>query len=129
MNTEDPSNNPGRMMLHRVGAGPVTEEKIAERAREIARIEHSREVTDQHREQASRELHGRTLPDTIEDDAFAEEGASRDPAEPLPERGHHTLNREGDNEESLPERLALEGVDEAQHEQMLADRRRRTDTP
>lgn len=128
MNTENPSEDPGRIMLHRVGAGPVTEAKIEERAREIARIEHSRDVTDQHREQARRELHGRTLPDAIEDDAFAEEGASRDPAEPLAHRGHHTLNREGDNEEALPERLALEGVDEAQHEQMLADRRRRPDS-
>jgi hypothetical protein len=129
MNHKESTDHPGRVMLHRIGAGPVTAEKIAERAREIARIEHSREITDQHREQASRELRGRTLPDTIEDDAVAEEGASRDPSEPASHPGHHTLNREGDNEEALPERLALEGVDEAQHEQMLADRRRRTDVP
>ena len=63
------------------------------------------------------------LPATSIEDENAESGISRDPSEPASVNGHEIPLQEGPDEETAVERLALEGVEEAQHEQMLASRR------
>ena len=72
---------------------------------------------------------GTDLPATSMEDEQAGAAMSRDPSEPISVSGHEVPLREGPDEEKAVERLALEGVEEAQHEQMLAARRqaRRTE--
>lgn len=54
-------------------------------------------------------------------------GVSRDLAEPPDDRGHQVEDIPPDDEESAPERLALEGVDAAEHDRMVAARHKRSD--
>jgi hypothetical protein len=48
---------------------------------------------------------------------------SRDPSDPLSDRGRQAPEYGGDDEKTALENLALEGVEEAQHEQMLEARK------
>ncbi|MCR6656941.1 MAG: hypothetical protein NVV63_14290 [Opitutus sp.] len=129
MNTT--SNSPdsaGRVLLHRQGAGEITEAEIERRARELARIDGRHVETDEDRTQAERELRGETLPDPVTRDRDANRSVSRDPSEPVSNTGSAAPTQEDDNEEAVPERLVIEGADEAQHDLMLAARRKR-ETP
>jgi hypothetical protein len=47
---------------------------------------------------------------------------SRDPSDPIADRGRQVPEYGGDDEKTALEHLALEGVEEAQHEQMLEAR-------
>lgn len=84
-----------------------------------------REINDEDRRRALAELRGDTLPETSFDDGESSAGLSRDPSEPrsIPGARKPILNEPEDQE--TQERLVLEGVEEAQHDQMLAARRRR----
>ena len=81
------------------------------------------EVTEDDRRTALAELRGENLPDTTSEDAEGVAGLTRDPSDPLAVSGERkpTINPPEDQE--VQERLVLEGVEEAQHEQMLAARR------
>lgn len=115
----------GRILLNGGEAGPISTADVERRAREIARIRGATHgYTKADFEAARHELHGDTLPATTGEDAQGDAGASRDPSEPISQSGHQIINTEDSDEQELPEQLALEGVEEAQHEQMLADRRR-----
>lgn len=120
---EDPE---GRMILHGKGAGDFTERDVEQRAREIAVINgrSAREANDQDRTEARAELRRQRLPDTTTDDAQGDGSMSRDPSEPISDFGHQIPDNQADDEASQPERLATEGVEEAQHDQMLAARRK-----
>jgi hypothetical protein len=48
---------------------------------------------------------------------------SRDPSDPMTNRGRQSPEYGGNDEKAALEHLALEGVEEAQHEQMLASRK------
>jgi len=116
-----------RILRHGKRADEITDEAIALRARELAMIDgrSPRDITDEDRDRALAELRGDLLPATSFDDGEVGAGLSRDPSEPrsIPGRRKPTLNEPEDQE--VQERLVLEGVEEAQHDQMLADRRRR----
>lgn len=115
----------GKILLHGGEAGPISAADVERRARELARIRgvtHGYSISDI--ETARRELHGDTLPAGTSDDQQGDAGAKRDPSEPLSQAGHQIANNPAPDEQELAEQLALEGVEEAQHEQMLADRRR-----
>lgn len=119
------STSPGRILLNGGEAGPISAADVERRAHELARIRgvtHGYSATDL--ESARHELHGDTLPAGTTVDEEGDAGASRDPSEPLSQPGHQIINNPAPDEQELPEQLALEGVEEAQHEQMLADRRR-----
>jgi hypothetical protein len=122
--TNDPTN--GRILSRGRGAGGVTKKDIEHRARELAAIEGRRgdQITDDDLARARADLMGLQLPSTTVEDRVSETGISRDPSEPPSNVGHEAPIREGPDEEKAMERLALEGVEEAQHEQMLAARRR-----
>ena len=116
-----------RILRHGRRADEITDEAIALRARELAIIDgrSPRDITDEDRQRALAELRGELLPETSFDDGEGGAGLSRDPSEPLSIAGERkpTLNEPEDQE--VEERLVLEGVEEAQHDQMLAARRRR----
>lgn len=124
MNIKEPSS--GRILIHGKGSGNAGRADIIRRARELAEIDGraGSEPTDQDLANAEAELLGRDLPETNSDDEDSRGSISRDPSEPMSISGHEVATREGADEEKAVERLALEGVDEAQHEQMLESRRR-----
>ena len=126
MNPEKPqSSRSGKIEIHSRGAGPVSEADLERRARELALIEGHPEPTPDDWAQAREELGGEeTQPG--EDNAMTD-SLSRDPSDPPANRGEQIPDQEkpDDDEEALPGRLVEEGVDEAEHDQMLAARRKR----
>ena len=95
---------------------------IERRARELARIDNRAGVTDDDRDAALAEFRDRHLPDAVNEDAESMQSLSRDPSDPMVDRGRQVPNHGGDDEKAALEHLALEGVEEAQHEQMLQSR-------
>jgi hypothetical protein len=121
--SNDPTN--GRILVHGKGTGGISRADVERRARELADIDgrSGASITDDDIARARADLRGSLLPDAPTEDSDGDAGATRDPSEPLSVSGTETLAREGPDEQKAVERLALEGVDEAQHDQMLASRR------
>lgn len=113
---------PGKMMLHGEGTGDLTDDDVEKRAREIALIrgQPPLRVRETDRAEAWAELQGEMVPGTTDTDSESSGALSRDPSEPLAICGHQTANEEGENDATTVERLTHEGVEEAQHDQMLA---------
>lgn len=82
-------------------------------------------VTEDDREQARDELRAQTLPPTTGEDAVAKRGVSRDPADPPSQRGRASRTDRATDPQADLERIVIEGVEEAQHDQMRAASRRR----
>jgi hypothetical protein len=124
---DNETNPPGRILRHGKQADELTAEAIERRARELALIDgrSPEEPTYEDRESARAELRGQSLPDTTLDDAEGVARITRDPSDPISRPGTKTPMRNEPEEQQVEERLALEGVEEAQHDQMLAARRRR----
>lgn len=124
MNINEPTS--GRVLRHGHGAGTISKADIERRARELATIDgrSGADITADDLARARNELLGRNLPGTTVEDAEGNAGITRDPSEPASIGGHAAPLREGQDEEKSVERLALEGVEEAQHDQMLAARHR-----
>lgn len=100
-----------------------TRADVARRAKELALIDGRTEATDEDRARALAEFQDRTLPDAVNEDADTMQSMSRDPSDPLVDRGRQAPNYTADADEKTSiEKLALEGVEEAQHEQMLQSR-------
>lgn len=95
---------------------------IERRAKELALIDNRIAPTDEDRVRARAEFHDRHLPDAINEDAESMQSMSRDPSDPPVDRGHQVPEYGGDDEKAALEHLALEGVEEAQHEQMIESR-------
>lgn len=126
MNSHD--TNSGKTLLHGADAGEITNAMVERRAREDALIAGRATPSTSDRRNAREELQGRSLPDTTsEDSASIARSLNRDPSDPVSVPGHQTPDHqnEGDDPDMI-ERLAIEGVEEAQHDQMLAARRRHT---
>ena len=104
------------------GVGAFTKADVERRARELALIDNRTEPTNEDRAAARAEFGDRHLPDGVNDDAESMQSMSRDPSDPMVDRGHQVPEYGGDDEKAALERLALEGVEEAQHEQMLESR-------
>lgn len=110
----------GKVEEHGKAVGVCSPEDVERRAREIARIGGRDEPTETDRERARRELLDENLPPTVSEDADAStQSLSRDPSDPPSDRGHQAPEYQYVDEEEAVERLALEGVEEAQHEQMV----------
>jgi hypothetical protein len=127
MNNTPNREHTARILRHGQRADEITREAIETRARELVIIagRPAREVNDSDRTRALDELRGQHLPDTSLDDDEGAAGLSRDPSEPIAVSGQRTPIINEPEEQEVQERLVLEGVEEAQHDQMLADRRRR----
>ncbi len=111
-----------KVELRGEGVSGFSDADIEKRARELALIEDRKDVTDTDREQARLEFRDRHLPDAVNEDADSMQSMSRDPSDPMTDRGRQVPEYGGEDEKAALEHLALEGVEEAQHEQMLAAR-------
>jgi hypothetical protein len=117
----DPSSQ--KVELHGEGVSGFSEADIERRAKELALIDNRSEATDVDRERARAEFRDRTLPDAVNEDSESMQSMSRDPSDPITDRGRQSPEYGGTDEKTALEHLALEGVEEAQHEQMLASRK------
>ena len=115
----------GRIINHANAVGLPDNADIEQRAKEIARIEGHRAVRDDDRRQAIQELRGNDLPPLGDEEAEGVSSLSRDPSEPASTPGRQIPDRENEEEQFTTERLVAEGVNEAEHDQMLAARRRK----
>lgn len=115
-----------KLILHGRGIGDLNDDDVEKRAAEIALIRGrpTDRVSDEDRAQALAELQGEMLPASTDTDGESRGALSRDPSEPVSIPGRQTANVEGEDETQAVERLASEGVEEAQHDQMLASRQR-----
>ena len=119
--------NQSKIILHGQGTGDLTQDDVEQRAREIAVIRgrSADRVAEEDRAEAWAELRGERLPASADSNGESRGAMTRDPSEPLSDSGHQVLTAEGGNDdETAVERLASEGVEEAQHDQMLAARER-----
>jgi len=126
MNKHSPS---PKIEVQGEGIGIRSQDDIERRAHEIALIADRSRVTDEDRRQAEAELAGQDLPATINEDADSTQSLSRDPSDPAVERGHQTPDYVDADEKEVVERLALEGVEEAQHDQMVQSRNTDIEAP
>jgi len=119
-------NRSGKLTLRGHGIGDLGDEDVEKRAREIALIRGGAagRVSDDDRTQALAELSGEMLPATTDSDGESRGALSRDPSEAVAISGHQTANHGDEDDSEAVERLATEGVEEAQHDQMLASRQR-----
>jgi hypothetical protein len=113
-----------KILVHGLGTGDLTDDEVEQRARELALIEGRELVREEHRAEAWSELAGELLPDPVDSDREGIGTLHRDPSEPVGDPGRHTVNQDGDSDSTAVERLAIEGLEEAQHDQMLAARDR-----
>ena len=114
------------VLLRGVEAGGITKADIERRARELALIRTGNEdYAESDLEAAARELLGARSPASATEDAESDVALSRDPSAPRVIRGHQVTHNTADPEENAePERLAIQGVEEAQHDQMVQARQR-----
>jgi hypothetical protein len=115
----------GKLMLHGSGTGDLGNDDVERRAREIAVIRgrSAERVSEEDRAEAWAELEGSLLPGTTGSDTQTRGALSRDPSEPVADSGHEVVTENAsEDDEDARERLATEGVEEAQHDQMLAAR-------
>ncbi len=111
-----------KVELHGKGVGGFTPADIERRARELAEIDNRVVISNEDRERARAEFLDRDLPPALNEDADTMQSMSRDPSDPATDRGHQAPDYVADDEDTALQRLALEGVEEAQHDQMTAAR-------
>jgi len=120
-----------KIIIHGRGAGELGDDDVEKRAREIAVIRgrSADEVSEEDRAESWAELRGDRERDTIDTDSESRGSLSRDPSEPVGDPGHRVTNPDEESDDTTDvERLTNEGLEEAEHDQMLAareDERRR----
>jgi hypothetical protein len=117
------NHNTPKIQLSGQGMGVYSQADIDRRAAELALIDNRTEVTDEDRALALAEFQDRDLPDTVTEDEDTMLSMSRDPSDPMVDRGRQTPEYTSEaDQKTVVEKLALEGVEEAQHEQMVQSR-------
>ena len=113
-----------KILLHGKGTGDLNDDDVEKRARELTVIRgrSADQVGENDRAEAWAELRGDLVPETSDSDREGIGSISRDPSEPVGVPGRQITNDEGEDESTVVERLTTEGVEEAQHDQMLASR-------
>ena len=119
----DPSQE-AALIIHSTGIGTVTRKMVRERATELALINgrSAKDVSATDWEQAKRELTGE--PDIDPKEAVLESAPESERWDPLPGSTGHivpvtSIDGEDDDGRSMGEKLINEGVQEAEHDQML----------
>lgn len=109
----------GRISDHFSGLGTVTREMVEQRAKELAIINgrEARHFTEDDWIQAKHELMGNQ--DNEENDEEEPVAALTRWDEEPGTSGHHVENTPAADEQTVAEHLVQEGVEEANHEQML----------
>lgn len=118
-----PSEPSHRVEVAGRGLGVPAPSDVERRARELALIRGRTEPEEEDRAEAVREFLDQDLPGLQNEDADSTRSLSPDPRNPVFDCGHQVPEYGGDDEKADLERLALEGVEEAQHDQMLTSRR------
>lgn len=124
MNNSNSSRH-AKTVVHGRPVGEITQDDIEQRASELAEIQGRGVVQSDNREEADAELSGLTLPDATTEDDQSVGSLSRDPSDPPAFYGKATPNVAEPNEQEELEDMVLDGVEEAQHDQMLEARKRR----
>jgi hypothetical protein len=123
------SNDPhlAKTLIHGRPTGEISNDDIEQRARENALIagRDPAAIGPEDRARARAELEGRTLADTTAEDVRSVGSVSRDPSIPPSFHDGPKPNMFEPNEQEELEHLVLDGVEEAQHDQMLEARKRR----
>ncbi|HVU34089.1 MAG TPA: hypothetical protein VHE61_11685 [Opitutaceae bacterium] len=117
-----PHTNGPKLELHGEGVGGFTRADVERRAKELAEIDNRLHITPADRERARAEFLDRDLPPALNEDADTTQSMSRDPSDSATDRGHQVPDYVSDDEQTSLQRIALEGVEEAQHDQMTAAR-------
>ncbi len=128
---KQPKSRNTHVIVRGAEAGGITKADIERRAAELCLIRAGHEkYTEADLQAAESELYGDTTPASTAQDARSEVFLSRDPAEPRGVPGHRSEEAapEEDDENEEPERLALQGLEEAQHDLMVRARREQADT-
>jgi hypothetical protein len=119
----DPSKE-AALIINDTGIGTVTRKMVRERATELALINgrSAHDVSAADWEQAKRELTGG--PEMDPKEALLEAAPESERWDPLPGSTGHiipvtSIDGEGDDGQSIGEKLIDEGVHEAEHDQML----------
>lgn len=116
-------NPKGRVEKHMNGMGAPTRANVEERAREIAIIKGRDESnpTEADRVQATNELQNQDL-NFSQDDNTDEQASAAGGTDFAANTGHKTQDRKPDDPQLLQEMEVREGVREAEHDTMLAER-------
>lgn len=104
------------------GVSGFSQADLERRALELALIDNRSTASDEDRARARAEFQDRFLPDAVNEDAESMQSMSRDPSDPVVDRGRQAPEYGGDDEKTALEKMALEGVEEAQHDQMVEAR-------
>lgn len=121
-----PKSRNTHVILRGSEAGGITKADIERRAAELCLIREGHErYSDDDLRAAERELYGDTTPASAAEDADSDVFLSRDPSEPRGERGHQhaEVAPDEDEENEEPERLVIQGIEEAQHDLMVRAQR------
>lgn len=110
----------GKILRRSEGIGTVTPQMIEERAREIARSDGRAKPNDLDRTRAREELTGGT---SGSEKLPTREEPGRDWQMPLVSTGEKAPTVRPEDDESIPEKLVQEGVEEADHDQRLSSGR------
>jgi hypothetical protein len=112
------------LIINSAGIGTVTRKMVRERATELAMINgrSAQDVSVSDWEQAKRELTGE--PEMDPKETLLESAPESERWDPLPGSTGHivpvaSIDEEDDEGKSISERLVEEGVQEAEHDQML----------
>jgi hypothetical protein len=123
------SNQPplAKTVLRGRPSGEISNEDIERRAREIAVIQGrgGAEISVTDIDQAKRELSGQLTPPSAEEDVEGIGSMTRDPSNPPEIITQPKPNLNEPTEQQDIEHMVLDGVEEAQHDQMMAARKRR----
>jgi hypothetical protein len=107
-----------KIIEHSHGLGAPTADSVRKRAVELAHIEGRKEASEEDWKRAKQELHGgHTGAVEAEEAEMIASSSARDML--VGGLGHHTENLIPEGTDSLGEELVSEGLDEAEHEQML----------
>jgi hypothetical protein len=110
----------GKILRGTEGLGTVTRQMIEERAREIACSDGRMDPNDLDRDHAREELIG-PIPNS--EKLPTREEAGRDWRMPLVSSGEKAPTVRPEDDQSIPEKLIREGIEEADHDQRLRSER------
>jgi hypothetical protein len=120
MSTMNPT--PAKILQHSEGLGTPTADTVRKRAQELAVINGHATFSEEDWREAKRELHGgHESNDTNGEMDMVALVSEHDMV--AGSVGHHVQNVGMEDQNTVGEELIAEGMDEAEHEQMLASRR------
>lgn len=115
--------NTAKILVHSEGLGTPYTELVRQRALEIAIINGRSEFSEEDWRQAKMELHGHHGPDNYLSDEMGMAAMVSEQDMVASDVGHHIERMPMEDDGSVGEELFVEGLEEAEHERMLAARR------